>query len=148
MPVFTKEALERLPIQLGNFFKKFPPENPNAWTTNPNRQNPFLATRNPQNGLVINPYYSNRRQAEIYKEARLQNLDNLLPQQMSWQKDSTRHILKGLLNPKGKISERKRDEILENRRLKLSESLKKTSKFKNERVCKLLYFHDFLISIY
>ncbi|EPY52592.1 ribosomal protein subunit L25 [Schizosaccharomyces cryophilus OY26] len=133
MSVISKEVWNSFSVPLKKFLKKYPPETANTWSTKSDRINPFLPTRNPLNGVLRDPVYSNRRQADIYKEAKYHRLEHLIPQEMTWNKDSSRHILKGVLFPKGRIAERKREETLQNRQKKLSESMQKTEKFKKDR---------------
>ncbi|EPX72831.1 ribosomal protein subunit L25 [Schizosaccharomyces octosporus yFS286] len=133
MSVISKEVWNSISLPLKKFLQKFPPENAQTWSTKSDRINPFLPTRNPINGVLRDPHYSNRRQADIFKEAKYHKLEHLLPQEMTWNKDSSRHILKGVLFPKGRIAERRRDEILQTKQKKFAESIEKTDNFKKSR---------------
>lgn len=70
-----KQYFDLLPIQLKNFFKKYPPnmkysDKPTLITAID--ANPFLANKNPATGKYQEPKYSLRRMSDLYKLACIQ----------------------------------------------------------------------------
>lgn len=83
--------------RLQNFFKRFPPSTASAWQTEgESRLNPFLPRKNPITGVWAEPQYSNRRQADLFKEARRFGLEHLLPSESRWNREQSQtKIIRG-----------------------------------------------------
>lgn len=80
----AKEAFQKLPQKLHNFFIKYPPRPFAQYATQPStvsdpQLNPFLPNKNPENGRWHSPKYSLRRSADLFKMAYKFGVQELLP---------------------------------------------------------------------
>ncbi|EEB07661.2 ribosomal protein subunit L25 [Schizosaccharomyces japonicus yFS275] len=125
-----KLGLKELPAKLRAFFAKFPPETEKAWSLGTARPNPFLPAKNEITGAWRGPVYSNRKQADLFKLAKMHNLQHLLPRQKTWNGEKNRRIIQSVIRPKGKKFERNKEARQEKKNTILQEALKKTDAFK------------------
>ncbi|ESW97297.1 hypothetical protein KL918_000904 [Ogataea parapolymorpha] len=114
------EAFEKLPLQLRNFFTRYPPSPFRQYASeqtlaNAPDANPFIPNRHPVTGKVQEPVYSLRRQSDLYKLAYKFGVADLMPtlrnnKKFYAEKFETKPLLKGVLSPKGHKWERTYDE--------------------------------------
>ncbi|CAI5756307.1 unnamed protein product [Candida verbasci] len=80
----SKEAFNKLPQKLHNFFIKYPPRPFQQYKSSPSvtndpTLNPFFPNKNLETGNWQQPKYSRRRSADLFKLAKKFGLQDLLP---------------------------------------------------------------------
>lgn len=126
-----KQYFDLLPIQLKNFFKKYPPnmkysDKPTLITAID--ANPFLANKNPATGKYQEPKYSLRRMSDLYKLAYNYGIHDLLPPSKKLffeEKYEQKKFMRGTLLPKGHKHER----MLEGKVAKMQDAIKNADKY-------------------
>ncbi|CDO93552.1 unnamed protein product [Kluyveromyces dobzhanskii CBS 2104] len=126
-----KHYFELLPVQLRNFFKKYPPNvkyssKPTVITAAD--ANPFLPNKNQATGKYHDPKYSLRRMSDLFKLAYRYGIHDLLPPSKKLfyeEKYENKKFMKGILMPKGHKHER----LLAGKKAKMEEAIKNADKF-------------------
>lgn len=125
MSLSNKQAFDKLPKMLHNFFTRYPPRPYGQYSEKPSvitdqHLNPFLPNKNPETGRWHGAKISLRRLADLFKTARKYGLESLLPpiphKKFFEDKYYNKNWIRGVMFQKKQKWERELPEKLEKRR--------------------------------
>ncbi|ODQ81217.1 hypothetical protein BABINDRAFT_165913 [Babjeviella inositovora NRRL Y-12698] len=116
MSLTAKQAFEKLPSKLANFFQKYPPAPFRTYaaeqtSTDAENANPFFPNRHPVTNTVHDPKYSLRRAADLWKLAHKFGISDMLPplqgdRKFYDEKYETKTLLRGAYVQKLRVHQR------------------------------------------